>query len=191
MLTETTERPETLAAFCRARTLVLGVGNILFGDDGFGPEVVRHLSGQYEIPDDIYVMDVGTGARKILFTVTLSEARPEEIVIVDAVDCGQRNGEVFEIPAEALPENKIDDFSLHQVPTSNLLRGELQERCGVNVTACRLRCRRDPPGDRAWPVGAGRDLGRQRCTSDRRAQRLGLSRPRASVHPRVVAVEIR
>ena len=133
MLTETTQGSETLAAFCRARTLVLGVGNILFGDDGFGPEVVRHLSAQYQIPDDIYVMDVGTGARKILFTVTLSETRPEEIVIVDAVDWGQRNGEVFEIPAEALPENKIDDFSLHQVPTSNLLR-ELQDRCGVKVT---------------------------------------------------------
>jgi coenzyme F420 hydrogenase subunit delta len=132
MVTDTALSLDALPAFCRARTLVLGVGNVLFGDDGFGPDVVRHLSGHYEIPDDIYVMDVGTGARKILFTVTLSETRPEEIVIVDAVDWGQRNGEVFEIPAEALPENKIDDFSLHQVPTSNLLR-ELQERCGVKV----------------------------------------------------------
>ncbi|HET6496405.1 MAG TPA: hydrogenase maturation protease [Thermoleophilia bacterium] len=131
-MTETAASPAALPAFCRARTLVLGVGNVLFGDDGFGPEVVRHLIDQFEIPDDIYVMDVGTGARKILFTVTLSEERPEEIVIVDAVDWGKTNGQVFEIPADALPENKIDDFSLHQVPTSNMLR-ELQEQCGVRV----------------------------------------------------------
>lgn len=37
-----------------------------------------------------------------------------------------------EIPAGALPESKIDDFSLHQVPTSNLLR-ELQEQRGIRV----------------------------------------------------------
>jgi coenzyme F420 hydrogenase subunit delta len=132
MVTETAESSAALPAFCRARTLVLGVGNVLFGDDGFGPEVVRHLADQFRIPDDIYVMDVGTGARRILFTVTLSEERPEEIVIVDAVDWGRTNGQVFEIPADALPENKIDDFSLHQVPTSNMLR-ELQERCDVRV----------------------------------------------------------
>src|SRR5450759_4566036 len=84
-LTETVPSVADLPAFCRARALVLGVGNILFGDDGFGPEVVRRLIDHYRIPDDMYVMDVGTGARKILFTVTLSEVRPEEIVIVDAV----------------------------------------------------------------------------------------------------------
>ena len=132
MLTEIAPTPSCLPTFCRARALVLGVGNVLFGDDGFGPEVARHLSDQYRIPDDIYVMDVGTGARKILFTVTLSEERPEEIVIVDAVDWGRKNGQVFEIPAEELPVTKIDDFSLHQVPTSNMLR-ELQDDCGVRV----------------------------------------------------------
>ena len=34
---------------------------------------------------------------------------------------------------EELPTTKVDDFSLHQVPTSNMLR-ELQDRCGVKVT---------------------------------------------------------
>ena len=37
------------------------------------------------------------------------------------------------IPVEALPITKIDDFSMHQVPTSNLLR-ELQDECEVKVT---------------------------------------------------------
>ena len=122
-----------LPAFCSARVLVLGVGNMLFGDDGFGPEVARWLSDHYIIPADLYVMDVGTGVRKLLFTLALSESRPEEIIIVDAVDWAQAPGSVVEISAESLPVTKIDDFSLHQVPTSNLLR-ELQERCGVKVS---------------------------------------------------------
>ena len=124
---------DILPAFCRVRVLILGVGNVLFGDDGFGPEVADYLTRRYRIPDDVCVMDAGTGVRKILFTLSLSEARPEEIVVVDAVDWGHEIGRVFEIPVEALPTTKVDDFSLHQVPTSNLLR-ELQDVCGVKVT---------------------------------------------------------
>lgn len=124
---------DMLPAFCQARVLILGVGNLLFGDDGFGPAVAEFLSQHYAVSDDVYVMDVGTGVRRLLFTLSLSEAQPEEIIIVDAVDWGQEIGQVSEIPAEALPITKIDDFSLHQVPTSNMLR-ELQEYYGVKVT---------------------------------------------------------
>jgi coenzyme F420 hydrogenase subunit delta len=128
---------DILPVFCKSRVLILGVGNVMFSDDGFGPEVAENLIRSYSIPGDIYVMDVGTGARKLLFTLTLSETRPEEIVIVDAVDWGQDIGQVIEISIDDLPVTKIDDFSLHQVPTSNMLR-ELQDHCGirVNIVAC-------------------------------------------------------
>lgn len=125
--------PNTLPAYCRARVLILGVGNILFGDDGFGPTVAETLAREYTIPDDIYVMDVGTGVRKLLFTLALSDTHPEEILILDAIDGGHGDGQVSEIPVEELPTTKVDDFSLHQVPTSNMLR-ELQDSCGVKVT---------------------------------------------------------
>ncbi len=124
---------EFLPAFCQARALVLGVGNLLFGDDGFGPAVVEALQRDYAIPGDIYVMDVGTGVRKLLFTLILGDVLPKEIVIVDAVDWGHQIGAVEVISAEELPATKIDDFSLHQVPTSNMLR-ELQDVCRVEVS---------------------------------------------------------
>ena len=117
----------------KAGVVILGVGNVLFGDDGFGPAVVEALERRYQIPGDVYLMDVGTGVRKLLFTLTLSAARPADLVIVDAVDWGRQVGQVFNLPVEELPVSKIDDFSLHQVPTSNLLR-ELQDACGVRVT---------------------------------------------------------
>lgn len=122
-----------LPSFCRARVLILGVGNLLFGDDGFGPAVIERLTHHYSIPDDIYVMDVGTGVRKLLFTLALSDSRPEEIVIVDAVDWQQEIGRIVEVQVEDIPASKVDDFSLHQVPTSNMLR-ELRDHCGVRVT---------------------------------------------------------
>jgi len=129
----TTRAIDTVPAFCRARVLILGVGNVLFGDDGFGPEVVDHLTRNYRTPDDFYVMDVGTGVRKLLFTLTLSEQVPEEVVILDAVDGGKGDCQVGEIRLDTLPTTKTDDFSLHQVPDSNMLR-ELQEHRGVKVT---------------------------------------------------------
>ena len=124
---------DTLPAYCKAKVVILGVGNILFGDDGFGPEVANYLINHYAIPDDTYVMDVGTGVRKLLFTITLSDVKPEEIVVVDAVDWGQDIGSLSLMSAAELPTSKVDDFSLHQLPTSNLLC-ELQEDCGVKVT---------------------------------------------------------
>lgn len=133
MVIERSIEVDTLPAFCQARVLILGVGNVLFGDDGFGPAVVEMLLKDYAIPNDIYVMDVGTGVRKLLFTLILGDVLPEEILILDAVDWGQQIGEVKIISADELPATKIDDFSLHQVPTSNMLR-ELQDQCQVKVS---------------------------------------------------------
>ena len=130
---------EHLPIYCRKEILIAGCGNMLFGDDGFGPEVVEHLLSHYGIPDNVCLLDVGTGIRKILFTLTLSEARPKVIVVIDAVDKGRKPGEVFEISLEEVPEVKIDDFSMHQVPSSNLLK-ELQDLCSVEVRvmACQI-----------------------------------------------------
>jgi coenzyme F420 hydrogenase subunit delta len=122
------------------RVLVLGCGNILFGDDGFGPAVVEHLKANFDIPEDVFVEDTGTGVRDLLFTLLLGEKKPERIIVVDAMDVGREPGEVFLTRAEYLPVEKTDDFSIHQVPTSNLLN-ELEEEAGVDVVlvSCQVK----------------------------------------------------
>jgi coenzyme F420 hydrogenase subunit delta len=129
-----------LPVYCQKEILIAGCGNKLFGDDGFGPEVIEYLTNHYTVPENICVLDVGTGIRKILFTLSLSEIRPKVIVIIDAVDKGRKPGEVFEITLDEIPEEKIDDFSIHQVPSSNLLK-ELQDLCSVRVRvmACQIK----------------------------------------------------
>jgi len=120
--------------YCRCETLVLGCGNDLFGDDGFGPAVVQRLRRRGDLPESVLAIDVGTSAREVLFNVVLSPVKPRSILVVDAVDLGRKAGEVWVIEAGDLPAVKCDDFSMHQLPTSNLLR-ELSELGGVNV-AC-------------------------------------------------------
>ncbi len=112
--------------------LILGCGNILIGDDGFGPAVAQHLRSDFAIPGDICVLDAGTSVREILFDTVLSEKKPSKIVIVDAMDCSREPGELFMLDIDSLPKVKIDDFSMHQIPTSNLLR-ELRDHCGIEV----------------------------------------------------------
>jgi coenzyme F420 hydrogenase subunit delta len=131
---------EQLPIYCQKEILIAGCGNKLFGDDGFGPEVVEYLLSHYDIPDNICLLDVGTGIRKILFTISLGEPRPKVIVIIDAVDKGRKPGEIFEITLNEIPKEKIDDFSMHQVPSSNLLK-ELQDNCSVKVRvmACQIK----------------------------------------------------
>jgi coenzyme F420 hydrogenase subunit delta len=70
--------------------------------------------------------------REILFDIILSEKKPEKIIIVDGLDFGKSPGEIFVIPPEQIPGKKVDDFSMHQIPTSNLLK-ELERECSVEV----------------------------------------------------------
>jgi hydrogenase maturation protease len=39
---------------------VIGLGNVLMGDDGFGPYVIHELTTKYEFPPEVAVMDIGT-----------------------------------------------------------------------------------------------------------------------------------
>ena len=127
--------------YCRTPTLVLGIGNILFGDDGFGCAVVDYIEAHYQVPEAVCLLDAGTGVRSLLFTLCLSPARPRRLLILDAIDAGRKIGEIFEINPADIPPVKLDDFSMHQLPTSNLLR-ELQETCGVEVRV--LACQTGP-----------------------------------------------
>lgn len=118
----------------RSRVAVFGCGNILLGDDGFGPAVVADLQSRNDLPKHVFLEDVGTGIREYLFDFILApELAPKQLIILDAVDFQERKpGEVFAITPATVPAQKIHDFSLHQFPTVNLLQ-ELSEHTGAVV----------------------------------------------------------
>jgi hydrogenase maturation protease len=39
---------------------VIGLGNVLMGDDAFGPYVIQVLEAEYEFPERVVLMDLGT-----------------------------------------------------------------------------------------------------------------------------------
>lgn len=62
-------------------TYVLGIGNVLMGDDGFGPAVVRAFEAAYFVGDGVDVVDIGTPGLDLM--PWLVDA--DRVVIVDTV----------------------------------------------------------------------------------------------------------
>jgi coenzyme F420 hydrogenase subunit delta len=147
--------------------LIFGCGNILFGDDGFGPAVIEELENTQAVPKYAHAEDVGTSIKALLVDIAFADRRPKCIIVVDAVDKpGRTAGEVFEITPDDIPANKLADFFAHGFPSSNLLK-ELNDRHGIAVRIVVAQVDRLPtkvsqglsePIRRAVPVAARRVL---------------------------------
>ena len=83
------------------RTLVAGVGNIFFGDDGFGVEVARRLA-ECDLPDEVTVADYGISGMHLAYDLSNGYDRA---ILIDATPRGGTPGTVYVLepdhPAEA------------------------------------------------------------------------------------------
>ena len=89
------------------RILVAGVGNVLRGDDGFGPAVVERLSGA--LPAGVKLVETGIGGLELLHELMDG---CDGLVLVDAVDRGGEPGTVFEITPEVGEAVHVPDVHL-------------------------------------------------------------------------------
>ncbi len=71
------------------KTLILGLGNVLMGDEGIGVYVVRALERE-QLPDNIECLDGGTGG----FTLLEPLENADRIILIDAADDGNPIGTV-------------------------------------------------------------------------------------------------
>lgn len=133
-----------IEAILKKPIIILGCGNILFGDDGFGPEVIEYLEAHYRLPETVWIQDMGTSIQEFLFDLLISPTKPKRIFIIDAVFLpGRRAGELFEIDLEQLPEGKISGRSAHQFPSIGKLQ-ELGALPGVDIRILVVQAREIP-----------------------------------------------
>lgn len=71
-------------------TKVLGLGNILMGDDGVGPYVVQVLDATYACPERVSFLEVGTPGLDLIPCIDDADI----LVIVDTVRAAGRPGEI-------------------------------------------------------------------------------------------------
>ncbi len=99
-------------------TLVLGIGNILWSDEGFGVRAVEALHRRWRFPDTVRLMDGGT--RGLYLVQYVQEA--ERLLIFDAVDYGQKPGSVVLVENDDVPRFMgVRKMSLHQTGFQEVL----------------------------------------------------------------------
>jgi hydrogenase maturation protease len=100
------------------RTLVLGVGNVLLGDEGVGVHAVRKLR-EKALPPHVDVVDGGTAGVDLLGLID----GYAKVIIIDAVDAGEPPGSVFRFTPEDIPTGDREvPLSLHQSEVLEILR---------------------------------------------------------------------
>ncbi len=97
-------------------TMILGLGNVLHQDDGFGVHAIRALESDTRIPPSITLLDGGTHGLALLAHV----AGVRRLIVIDSVDAGEKPGTIvrFEGPALAALPGKS---SVHQLGLADLL----------------------------------------------------------------------
>jgi hydrogenase maturation protease len=61
--------------------LIGGMGNVLLGDDGLGPYVIRLLESQYDFGDEVEVADLGTPALDLTHRI----AGRRGVILIDCI----------------------------------------------------------------------------------------------------------
>jgi len=100
------------------RILVLGIGNILWADEGFGVRCVDALNAGWEFPPQVELMDGGTQGLYLLPYVQEADC----LLVFDAVDYGDTPGTLREVVGELVPRFMgAKKMSLHQTGFQEVL----------------------------------------------------------------------
>lgn len=91
--------------------MILGVGNLLFTDEGVGVRVAEALQDRYEFPDNVRVVDGGTLGLNLLGVISAAD----HLIVVDAVRKGGEPGFLYRLAGDEIPKRILAKNSLHQV----------------------------------------------------------------------------
>lgn len=113
--------------------LVVGCGNLLRGDDGVGPILVRNL-WERGVPTGARLVDGGTAGMDVAFQMRGAE----RVVIVDAAATGSAPGTLFRVPGAELAElPPLEGLHSHAFRWDNaiaLARWALGQDCPTDIT---------------------------------------------------------
>lgn len=98
--------------------VLLGVGNILLTDEGFGVHVVNQLREDYVFNPPITIIDGGTMGMELLSYMR----GMTKLLLVDAINGGNSPGTIYEFPHEEMNNYFTDAISVHEVGMQDILR---------------------------------------------------------------------
>lgn len=117
---------ESAAGNAAARVLVLGIGNVLWADEGFGVRAAERLTALYDLPDRVTVLDGGTQGLYLLPHIEAHDA----LIVFDAVDYGLVPGTMKIVRDDEVPAFMgAKKMSLHQTGFQDVLATAMLQGC--------------------------------------------------------------
>jgi hydrogenase maturation protease len=109
--------------------LVLGIGNVLWADEGFGVRAVEALHAAWTFPDNVRLMDGGTLGLNLFEDI----ASARQVLVFDAIDYGLPGGTLKVLRDAEVPAWGAKKLSPHQTGFNDILalaqlRGTVPER---------------------------------------------------------------
>jgi hydrogenase maturation protease len=100
-----------------ARTLVIGLGNPLMGDDGVGLAALERLRDGWDVSPDVELVDGGTWGMNLLPLIESAD----QLLLLDAIRSGSTPGTVTELVGDAVPRGLDHKLSPHQIDLREVL----------------------------------------------------------------------
>ncbi len=96
---------------------VLGVGNILMQDEGFGVRVVEKLLAEYSFPEYVQILDGGTLGMELLRFLL----ETDKLILVDAVNGGLPPGSLYQFDHDQVKAYFKEKVSMHELGIQDVL----------------------------------------------------------------------
>ncbi|MBM9614795.1 HyaD/HybD family hydrogenase maturation endopeptidase [Desulfobulbus rhabdoformis] len=98
-------------------TLVLGIGNLLIGDEGVGCKTIEELERRFELPAGVECVDGGTAGFELL---TMIDGR-DHLILIDALQNDRAPGTVVMVEGNEVPQAFHARTTPHQLGICDVL----------------------------------------------------------------------
>jgi hydrogenase maturation protease len=113
------------------RILILGIGNVLWADEGFGVRCVEAMAERFALPENVRLLDGGTQGLYLLPDLEQADA----LIVFDAVDYGLAPGTLKVVRDDEVPAFMgAKKMSLHQTGFQDVIAtAQLLGRCPARL----------------------------------------------------------
>jgi len=117
----------------RNKVTVLGLGNILMGDEGFGVHFVRWFTQRYQTTGDLHIIDGGTLGYKLLDIICSCD----HLIIVDVLKLDDTPGSLYRFSKEEMELHMPPPTTAHEVTFPDVLfKSELLGEAPETIFLC-------------------------------------------------------
>jgi len=96
---------------------VLGIGNTILSDEGFGVRVVEHLQKNFTFPENVGLIDGGTLGVELQHFIIGTQ----KLLIIDSIDGGAESGKIFHLRDEEILNHFTQKISAHEIGIQDIL----------------------------------------------------------------------